>query len=378
MTCDVVVIGAGIVGIACGRECASQGLSTVIIERHDSFGQETSSHNSEVIHSGIYYPTGSLKARFCVEGNRMMYEDCERLGVFTRQCGKLIVAVGPDELPTLEVLYARGLANGVDRIQYLEAPDVRKLEPAITCTAAILLETTGIVDSHGLMRAYLREARDRGAEIAFGTEFMAVEHKEEWFDLVVREHDGSITRLKTRRVINAAGLACDRVAAAFGIDPDEAGYRLHPNRGHYFAVNPAKARLVSRLVYPTPSPHLVGTGIHMTIDRAGQLKLGPDTEYVNPDQPQDAWYTFDETRKQKFYDAVVRYFPALTPDDLSPDQIGVRAKIKGSDTAVKDFIIQSESARGLDGLVNLIGIESPGLTCAAMIAREAVRILMEN
>jgi L-2-hydroxyglutarate oxidase LhgO len=378
MTFDTVVIGAGIVGLACARECSRKGHPTLLIERNDSFGQETSSHNSEVLHSGIYYPTGSLKARLCVAANRAIYDECERLGVWSRRCGKLIVAVTEDEEPDLQALFERGMANGVEGMQILDGPQVAKLEPHIRCRSAIFIPGTGIVDSHELMKAYLREAREMGTDILYGAEFLGGVKTAGRFELTIREHTGEPVKIETEHVINAAGLSCDQVAEGFGIDIDSAGYRLHPNRGHYFAVAPAKGRLVSHLVYPVPSKHLVGTGIHMTIDRVGRMKLGPDTEYIDRSLPRSAWYRFDPSRKEKFFDAVVAYFPDLSIDDLTPDQIGVRPKIRGSDSEVRDFVIASESGRGLAGLVNLIGIESPGLTCAAMIAEEAVRTMPGN
>jgi len=378
MILDVVIIGAGVIGLACARECARLGLATLVVERHSSFGQETSSRNSEVLHSGIYYSPGSLKAKLCVAANLQLYDECRRLGVWARQCGKLIVAVTEEEEPDLAALHKRGQENGVQGMEVLDARQVAKLEPHIRCRSALFLRRTGILDSHEMMRAFLREAHDHGAEVAYGIEFMNGEQRSDHLSLQLREHGKDIVDLESRWVINAAGLSCDTVAAGFGIDIDVAGYRLHHNRGHYYAVSPAKSKLVSHLVYPMPNKHLVGAGIHITIDRAGQLKLGPDTEYLSDGLTPAEWYSFDDSRKERFFDAVVRYFPKLELSDLHPDQIGVRPKLKGSETTLKDFIIAHEREKGLPSLINLIGIESPGLTCAAEIARIVSSIISTN
>lgn len=374
MDVEVIVIGAGIVGLACARESARQGFSTLLIERHESFGQETSSRNSEVIHSGIYYDPGSWKARLCPAGNRTMYEDCRRLGVWHRRCGKLIVAVTAEEEPEIQKLYDRGITNGVENPSIIDTGQAAKMEPNIRCCSAIYLPSTGIVDSHELMKAYLHEASSLGADVAFGVEFVGMEDKKDGYRLALRERGGGAQKVTARFVVNSAGLGAEKVARSFGIDVDEAGYRMFPNRGHYYKVSPAKSRLVSRLVYPVPHPQEVGLGIHITVDKAGQCKLGPDAEYLNA-TPGDQWYNFDDSdaRRQKFFNAARRYFPSLELQDLSPDQTGVRPKIQAPGTPARDLVIKEESDRGLPGVIDLIGIESPGLTSAAEIAREVVR-----
>jgi L-2-hydroxyglutarate oxidase LhgO len=223
------------------------------------------------------------------------------------------------------------------------------------------------------MRHFLAHARSGGADVAFLTEFLGAVVTGSGFSATLKGADGERTEIAVRKIINAAGLGCDRVAASCGIDIDAAGYRLHPNRGHYFRVSPGKSQLVHRLVYPVPHPHLTGVGIHITIDRAGSVRLGPDTEYVTG--PSDTWYRFDETRRDEFYRAASRYFPLLDPEDLSPDQIGVRPKLQRPGEPLRDFIIREETERGLPGLVNLIGIESPGLTCSPVIAEEVMTFI---
>ncbi len=375
MDYDVIIIGAGIIGLTCAAESVKHGFSTLVIERHESFGQETSSRNSEVIHSGIYYTPGSLKARLCLAGNSSIYAECERLGVWHRRCGKLIVAVTKEEEPELVKIYQRGTMNGVQGVQMLDQQQAKNIEPNITCRAALFVPSSGVVDSHELMKAYLHEAQSHGADIAFNVEYCGAERQQGSYTLNLKDANGEQTQLTARYVINAAGLFADKVAASFGIDIDEAGYKLYPNSGHYYRVSATRSKMVSRLVYPVPPPKLTGLGVHITIDRAGQVKLGPDAEYIDSSVPVSDWYKFDPEvagRLEKFYIAVSRYFPALQREDLSPDQVGVRPKVQGPGDPIKDFIIQEETDRGLPGLVNLIGIESPGLTCAYEIAKDVI------
>jgi L-2-hydroxyglutarate oxidase LhgO len=225
------------------------------------------------------------------------------------------------------------------------------------------------------MKAYLNEARHLGADCLFGIDFLGAEPVVDGYALEFKDKRGENMTLSTGMVVNAGGLSASAVASKFGIDITGAGYVMHPNRGHYYRVSMTKSRMVSRLVYPVPPPKLVGLGIHITVDRAGQMKLGPDNEYVDRSKPETEWYKFDESRMEKFYTAVVRYFPALGREDLTPDQVGVRPKLQAPGEPLRDWVIQEESARGLPRLVNLIGIESPGLTCARVIAEEVGKML---
>ncbi|TAK65240.1 MAG: NAD(P)/FAD-dependent oxidoreductase, partial [Bacteroidetes bacterium] len=319
MDVEVLIIGGGIVGLACAAESAQRGFSTMLIERHQSFGQEASSRNSEVIHSGIYYAPGSLKAKFCPTANEQLYRYCQQNNVWANRCGKLIVAVTKEEEPELHKLLQRGNENGVPDIQLLTADQTKAIEPNIRCVAALYLPTTGIVDSHELMRAYMREAKEKSAEIIFGVDFKDVIDSHHEFKVLLRDANGETMELVTRYVINSAGLSSDTIAQLFGINIDDAGYRLYPNRGHYFRVSAGKSKLVSRLVYPVPFQKLLGLGTHITIDRAGQVKLGPDQEFCFEKQEHE-WYQFDESKKEKFYHAVKRYFPPLELEDLRSEE----------------------------------------------------------
>ncbi len=375
MNADLLVIGGGIVGLACAMEGAGLNKSTLLIERHSSFGRETSSRNSEVVHSGVYYPPGSLKARLCVAGNLTTYSDCRGLSVWHKKCGKLIVAVSEGEESELERLLNQGVANGVRGLEIIDRKTAARMEPHIICRSALSVPSTGVIDSHGLMKAYYHAAHERGADIIFRHEVLAAEFRSDHYSIRVRDDRGREETISVRSVINSAGLHADRIAQIFGIDIDRAGYRLHLNRGHYYSLSASKGSLITRLIYPVPMKNLVGAGIHVTIDMAGRCKLGPDAEFLNSDFPESSWYAFDDSRRDSFYAAARRYFPELLPGDLSPDQVGVRPKRAGSAEFFKDFVISEESGKGLPRLVNLIGIESPGLTCAREIAREALRIL---
>ncbi len=369
---EVLIIGGGIIGVACAVESAHAGYTTLLVEQHDGLGQETSSRNSEVVHSGIYYPTGSLKAKLCVQGNRTTYRDCERFGVWHRVCGKLIVAVAPEELEDLHGLYERSKANGVGGVTLLTRQQLQRYEPHVRGIEALLLQTTGIVDTHELMHAYARDAEGAGATIMMRTRFLGGIRTADAYRVRLSEPDGTQTEVMADCVINSAGLHAVDVARSFGIDCEALGYRLYPNRGHYFRIPMTKSALVSHLIYPIRPKHQAGLGIHITLDKAGQAKLGPDTEYVDPAAPMETWYRFDESRRDIFFRAVSRYFPALTPGDLTPDQVGVRPKLQRPGGPEEDFIINEERKAGMPGLVNLIGIESPGLTCAREIAKTAI------
>ena len=361
MDTDAVVIGAGVVGLACARELAARGREVVLIERHERFGVETSSRNSEVIHAGIYYPRGSLKATLCVAGNRSLYAWCAAHGVPHQRLGKLIVATSPDEEPKLDEIVRQAEANGVTSLRPLSAAEVRALEPHVRAVRGLWSPDTGIVDSHQLMASLLADAEAHGCAAAWRHEVVGAEQTGDGYRVSARSA-GETTTIEARLVVNAAGLDSDRVAALPGLDVTACGYRLHYSRGHYFRVHPRKRHLARHLIYPTPrSSHL---GIHVTLDLAGGVRLGPDAEYL-PDRVQN--YEVRVGLRDAFFAAVTRYLEGLEPDDLAPDLAGIRPKLQGPGAPFRDFVIQEESARGLPGWINLVGIESPGLTCCLAI-----------
>ena len=363
----IAVVGAGVVGLAGAARLAPRHPDLVLLERNPRHGQETSSRNSEVIHAGIYYPRGSLKARLCVEGNRLLYEMCAARGVPHRRCGKIITAGDESELPALDELRERARANGVE-LERLSAASTAALEPHVRSVGALLSPDSGIVSAHGLMDALLHDVLQAGAVFQPRAEVVGIEGRSAGYRLDVRTA-GSVESVTAERVVNAAGLQADAVAALAGIDVDAAGYRQHYCKGSYFSVAPARARLVTRLVYPLPERYSLG--VHAVLGLDGRLRVGPDAEYVG----HDADYRVDETKARAFAEAARRIIPAVTEADLAPDISGIRPKLQGPGQGFRDFVVAEESDRGLPGVVNLIGIDSPGLTSAHAIARHVERLL---
>lgn len=359
---DAAVIGGGVVGLAVAARLARPGRSVAVLERHERHGLETSSRNSEVVHAGIYYPEGSLKARLCVEGRSRLYDLARAHGVFWRKTGKLIVAADASELPALEELRRRGEANCVPGLRIVGRAEVGELAPGVAAEAALWSPETGIVDSEELMRHFLDLAQDRGAIFLRRSELEGAERRPGGYRLRVK---GSEEPIDARCVVNAAGLHADRVAALAGIDADAAGYRLHWFKGEYFALR--RPLGVAPLVYPLPSPQ--GLGIHLTVDRQGRHRLGPNAFPVK-----ELDYSVDPAHGEAFWKAARRYLPELEAGDLLPGTSGIRPKL-APDGAYRDFVIAEESGRGLPGWVNLVGIESPGLTASPAIAERVANLL---
>jgi L-2-hydroxyglutarate oxidase LhgO len=364
----VTVVGAGVVGLAVAARLARRGGDVVVVERRERHGQETSSRNSEVIHAGLYYPTGSLKARLCVRGNRLLYDAATRHGLAHRATGKLIVASSDGETADLERLLMRGRANGVE-LRLLSAAETRALEPNVAAAAALWSSSTGVISAHALMDWLLHAAREAGAVLQARAEVVAIERRDADFGVTLCTPDGRES-FTSEQVVNAAGLEADTVAALAGIDVDAAGYRLHWCKGVYFAVAPRKAGLVSRLVYPVPNA--VSLGVHAVVDVAGGLKFGPDAEYLRERRLD---FSIDPGRREAFAEGARRLVPAIEADDLTPDMAGIRAKLQGPGEAFRDFVVREESDRGLPGLVSLVGIDSPGLTSALAIAEHVDALL---
>ena len=363
----IVVVGAGVVGLAVAARLAPRHPDLVVLERNARHGQETSSRNSEVIHAGIYYPPGSLKARLCVEGSRRLYELCAERGVPHRRCGKIITAAVDGELPALETLRARARANGVE-LQRLSAAEVHGLEPHVRSAGGLLSPDSGIVSAHGLMDVLLHDVREAGAVFQPRSELVGLERRTRDYRLAVRAK-GATETFTAERVVNAAGLEADTVAAMAGIDVEAAGYRQHYCKGSYFSVAPAKAGLVARLVYPVPGH--VSLGVHAVLGLDGRLRFGPDVEYVRRRMD----YRVVEGKRAAFGAAARRLVHAIDDQDLAPDNSWIRPKLKGPDDGLRDFVIAEESGRGLPGLVNLLGMDSPGLTSAVAIANYVAELL---
>jgi L-2-hydroxyglutarate oxidase LhgO len=365
---DVVVVGAGVIGLAAAAALSASHRGVVVLERHERIAREISSRNSEVIHAGIYYPEGSLKARMCVEGRERLYQRCQDRGVPHRQLGKIIVATCEEEVGVLEELRERGLANGAQGLEMLSAAEVRRREPALRVVAGLYSPRTGIVDSHSLCLSYAAEAESHGAQIALRTRVVGIESIGNGFRVTAAGDDGDLSTVTCAALVNAAGLSADAVAELVGIDVDQRDYRLHPCKGDYFSLAPGAPLRVRHLVYPVNTT--AGLGIHATLDLGGRIRFGPDTTYVDSID-----YDIDAEKAGSFAEAVRRYLPGLRTEWLSPDYAGVRPKLAGPGESFRDFVIAEESEAGLPGFVNLIGIESPGLTAAGAIAERVVELL---
>ncbi len=362
-TVGCVVAGAGVVGLAIARALARAGQDVLVLEEAGAIGTGISSRSSEVIHAGLYYAAGTNRARLSVEGRHLLYEYCAAHGVAARACGKLVVAADEAERTTLESIAARGAGNGVDDLRLLSSAEARALEPALACAGALLSPSTGIVDSHGLMLSLLGEAQDHGAMLALHAPLQAVEAQQDGFTLLVG--GAAPQRLRCRSLVNAAGLGAVALAHRIG---GLAATHVPPayfSKGSYFTL-PGRAPF-QRLIYPVPIPG--GAGIHLTLDMAGQARFGPDVEAVS-----EPSYDVDPARAAPFAEAIRRYWPGLPADRLQPGYAGIRPKIVPAAQS-QDFVIQGQDVHGLPGLVNLFGIESPGLTSALAIAQAVVRLL---
>lgn len=367
---DSIVIGAGAVGLAVGRALAASGRETIVVEAQSSIGQGVSSRNSEVIHAGLYYTPGSLKAQLCVRGKTLLYELCASHGVNHRRCGKLVVATTDAEAGALRVLQERGRANGVP-LEWLDAAQAKKLEPALHCVAALLSSTTGIVDSHGYMLALQGDLERAGGMVALGSPVESAVLGAGGQPHVLRLADG--TQVAAREVVNSASLhACPLARRFEGLDPRFVP-REHFCKGNYYSL--AGRAPFTHLVYPAPADAWLG--VHLTLDLGGQAKFGPDLEWLDAREPDAIDYTVDPRRADGFYAEVRRYWPQLPDGVLQPSYSGVRPKIYGPGEPAPDFRIDGPALHGVPGLVNLFGIESPGLTSSLAIA-ERVALLLDG
>jgi L-2-hydroxyglutarate oxidase LhgO len=363
---NIVIIGAGVVGLAVAAKISEGNHGVYVFEKNARYGQETSSHNSGVIHSGIHYPKDSLKAKLCVKGNTLMYDLCEKHPIPFKRLGKLTVAVAGEEVDELEKLWRAGTENGVEGLILLDAEAVRKLEPNVEVEKALLTPSTGILEPDELMSYFYAQSRENGAVLATETEVTHIKKVDGGYEVagVSMAQEFSVI---AKTVINCAGLFSDKVAAMVGLDADELGYRLYPCKGDYFRV--AGKPLVKMLVYPVPKGP--GLGIHLTPDLAGAIRLGPNAYYV------DKIDYAVESREKEFREDVTRFVPKISDHEIHEDSSGIRPKLQGPKDGFRDFIIRHEADRGFFGLINLVGIESPGLTAAAAIG-EYVADIVEN
>jgi len=363
---QVLVVGAGVIGLAVARAAALAGHDVIVAEATGAIGTGISSRNSEVIHAGMYYPTGSLRARHCTRGRRMLYDYCASHGIPHRKCGKLIVATDAAEAAKVETIHAQGARNGVEGLRLIDAAAARALEPALSCIAALHSPETGIIDTHAFMLALRGDLEDRGGMIAFATRVEELSPASRRWQ--VRFGGKESGTLAVDAAVNAAGLGAHALAQRIMGYPAERVPRLVLCKGSYFSY--AGRPVFSRLIYPVPVDG--GIGIHVTLDMAGQMRFGPDVEWVERED-----YAVDPARADAFYARIRSYWPGLPDHSLAPAYSGIRPKLSGPGAPMADFMIEGPAQHGLPGLVNLFGIESPGLTSSLSIADEVVAHLAD-
>jgi L-2-hydroxyglutarate oxidase LhgO len=366
---DVIVIGGGVVGLAIAAELAPQVNSIALLERHLGFGEETSSRNSEVIHAGIYYPAGSLKATLCVEGQRSLYHLCALHNIPHRRCGKIIVARNEAEIRELESLRILGTANGVGDLRLLTAGEVRAMEPHVSAQAGLYSPESGILNVHILMDVFARMAAAAGGDLVLGAEVTGIDRTGDVWAIHYQDSDGP-GKITCRAVVNSAGLDSQKIMGMAGLDPELIGLHRYLCKGDYFSVSGAKRKLLSHLIYPVPREHQLSLGIHSVIGLDGSFKLGPSAYYVD-----EIDYTVKEADRRALFESVRSYLPFLNLDDLIPDMSGIRPKLAGPGEDARDFYIAHEAARGAEGFFNLAGMDSPALTASPAIGRYVANLV---
>ncbi|OGC33842.1 hypothetical protein A3J90_00775 [candidate division WOR-1 bacterium RIFOXYC2_FULL_37_10] len=357
-TVKISIIGAGVVGLAIARELSDKiNGDIVVFEKNESFGQETSSRNSEVVHAGIYYPKDSLKSKLCLLGNKLLYEFCKSKVIKYKNCGKIIVSTNEEEALQIKSIHEKAASIGVLGLTLLTKDDILKIEPQVYALNGIFSSTTGIIDSHGLMKILHEEAQNNGVMFAFGNEVVKIVKTSKGYAIETSKGEKILSEI----VINAAGLYSDKIARITGFDVDALHYRLHFCKGDYFSISGATGML-HHLVYPVPHEKGYGLGVHTTLDLEGCVRLGPDATYVD-----HIYYDVDDGKREAFYSAAKTYLPFLKEEQLMPDTSGMRPKLQGLNDGFRDFVIKEESDNGFPRFINLIGIESPGLTACLAI-----------
>jgi L-2-hydroxyglutarate oxidase LhgO len=372
MDAEITIIGAGVIGLAIAEKVSESNNNVFLLEKHLKFGQEISSRNSEVIHAGIYYPKGSLKAKLCVEGKRLLYDYCKKFDIPYYNCGKLIVATSEEELSIIEAIRQTAIDNGVDDLIVVEKEEIAVMEPNIFALRALFSPSTGIVDSHSLMKQYETNTINNGGQIVYSSEVIAIKKVYGGYEITLSYADNKEYTFSTRAVINSAGLTSDRISEMAGMQDDN--LKILFCKGEYFRLKTPKNKLISRLIYPVPVHNLEGIGIHVTIDLGGGVKLGPDVTYL---QSNIYDYTVDPLKQEAFFRSARKFLPFLEFDDITPESAGIRPKIQKPGDPVRDYYIMEESRRGCPGFINLIGMESPGLTSSIAIA-QYVREIVDN
>ncbi len=366
---DITIIGAGVIGLAIAYELSKLNYTTLLLEKNKTFGEETSSRNSEVIHAGIYYPQNSLKARYCVRGRSQLYRYCEKNNIPHKRIGKLIVATRKEEEQVLDEIHLKAKANGVDDLIWMGKKEISELEPHVKATKALFSPSTGIIDTHTFMRSLLRTAEAGGVHFMAETDLFAIEPRSNGFQVQCRNRSTVFT-FRSEIIINAAGLSAQSVAASIIGFKSSLIPKLYLCKGNYFKLQ-GRAPF-QHLIYPVPELGGAGLGIHATLDLQGQVRFGPDTEYID-----EVDYQPSLGNLPKYYKAIRRYFPKLNDNSLQADYSGIRPKIQAPGEGTEDFIIQTEKEHHIKGLIQLFGIESPGLTSSLGIAEKLNQLVQE-
>ncbi len=356
---EAIIVGAGVIGLACARELALSGREVLVLEKERSFGMGISSRNSEVIHAGIYYPQNSLKTIACVEGRKMLYKYCNERHINYKKCGKYIVATSDEQIEKLEEILAKAIANGVDDLKWVDKSQFNDIEPEIVASRSLFSPSTGIIDSHGFMQSLIADIESAGGMIAYNSSVEGIRLEN---GFVISTNEGF--EIQSDILINAASLMAQDIALKVnGLSP-EIIPPIHYAKGNYFTLGYKSP--FSHLIYPVPQPG--GLGIHVTLDLAGQVRFGPDVEWIDKID-----FSFDKNRSESFYNAIRKYYPNLKDDALLPGYTGIRPKLVKKGQADADFMIQGQKIHGVKGLVNLFGIESPGLTSSLYLAKLVAR-----
>lgn len=367
----VIIIGAGVIGLSIASELSEFISDIVVIEKNDSYGQETSSRNSEVIHAGLYYPPDSLKAKTCIEGRNLLYEICAKNKIPYRKTTKLVISFNQEGSDKIRKIYENARNCGVTNLEFLTSSAIKKLEPSIVVKEGFLSRDTGILDTHSLMKFLYNQAKSCGVTFAFSTQVIGINKQGFGYQVTVKEPRGDNFTLESPVIINAAGLYSDKIAKMVGIDINKYSYKLYYCKGQYFRIKNPNKFSIQRLVYPPPTA--VDLGIHITPDLGGGLRLGPDAKYIS-----EIDYAIRVDDKPNFYKSIRNFLPKLELKDLIPDTVGIRPKLQKETEDFRDFVISEESQKGFTGFINLIGIESPGFTACLSIAKIVKNILRKS
>ena len=373
MDADITIIGAGVVGLAIAEKLSAVYRNVFVIEKHQTFGQETSSRNSEVIHAGIYYTKNSLKAKLCVEGKNLLYDYCKKNEVPYNNCGKLIVATSEEEVSIIKGIRQTAMGNGVEDLIELDIEQIAEMEPNIYALKALYSPSTGIVDSHSLMKSFETHTLNNGANIVYGSEVKSIKQIKNGYEITLLDSDKLTFSFTTGIVINSAGLTSDKISEMAGISDEN--LKILFCKGEYFRLKSPKNKLISRLVYPVPHKNMEGIGIHVTIDMGGGVKLGPDVTYL---QSNTYDYKLSSFKQESFFKSARKFLPFLEYDDIAPEMAGIRPKLQKPGDPEKDFYIMEERDKGYPGFINLIGMESPGLTSSIAIANYVNTLIYNN